>query len=800
MPGIDSDLNIKSRSGLPGLLFWQKLVPAFAFGILSIKWFIPALICFAVYLFLLLCFRLERGAVVLLVLLFGAGNWYGNYSLPGPPGSMPDWMVQREKVEINGAVKSVRADPGGRLKILLQDVWCNSTRGITALEGNLNWTWDLPEQRPLPGQKVRLTARVKPSIGFRNSGLWDYTFYNRTKNIFYRTYTRGPLKGGELKPYEPDFLQRLRISLRKHILQNAPPAQAGAVFPALLTGDRFFLSKETVELIRKAGVSHILALSGLHVGFVVSIGFILSWVSGLVAPGIYLRISRMKLGVLFAIPFVLVYLWLGQFTPSLLRAACMFGFWGLLLFMDRGRIILDGLFMAVLLILCVEPLSIFHLGFQLSVLAVGGIGLLFPFFQKLLPSGRGPFSMVSRFILGVFYVSLCANIAILPVLIWNFGTVLPNLLFNILFVPLLGIFIVPICGIGGLAASYFWPWAAEKLFAAGGLCFLESLNLVRWAEHAGWLPEYAVYRPLWEGILVYYLFLGLLLLFLNRDFSRAKFVLLPMAILFFVRLYPFSTEPEVRMDLLDTGQSQCVIIKGPAGSRTVVDGGGSFGDFDMGRAVVGPWLTHGNLPAVDNIFMTHGDRDHAGGLAFLLEKFEVGRFFSNGDIPSGKIGDRFLKAFAEKGIKTKELERGDRVELEPGLEMLVIHPYRDFAGSRNDRSLYLKLIWNGRALVSIGGDVDRKGVRAVVQSGMNLRSQLLVLPHHGSAGSYSPELYRQVHPDAALAACGLLNRFDFVTKKVRQELQRQGIPLYTTASSGMITVYWDSNFGMRLVP
>ncbi len=118
--------------------------------------------------------------------------------------------------------------------------------------------------------------------------------------------------------------------------------------------------------------------------------------------------------------------------------------------------------------------------------------------------------------------------------------------------------------------------------------------------------------------------------------------------------------------------------------------------------------------------MTHGDRDHAGGLAFLLEKFAVGRFYSNGDIPSGRIGERFKAAFEDKGLNPHALVSGDKVVLEPGLIMEVLHPSSDFEGSRNDRSLYLRLLWNGHPLLSISGDLDRKGIRTVLKRSQDL--------------------------------------------------------------------------------
>ncbi len=791
----------ENRSGLPGLFFWEILIPAFVFGILSIKWFVPSLSALLIYLFALLFIQPEKGAALLLLVLFGVGNWYGNFVLPPGPDAMPEWMAHREKVHLSGTIHSIRGVPGQQLKILLEDVVCDSGSGLTRLGGLLNWTWAHPDQFPYVGQQVVLYVRVKPIHGFRNSGLWDYDFYCRTKDIRYRTYTKGKMEKGGLKPYAPSGLQKLRANLREHIQKNAPPTQGGALFPALLTGDRFYLSNDSVELIRRAGVSHILALSGLHVGFIVALGFGLSWLAGLVYPLIYLRFSRLQLGILFAVIPVVLYLWLGQFTPSLLRAVCMFAFWGLLMFFNRGRVLLDGLFLAVILILAVSPLSVFDLGFQLSVLAVGGIALFYPYMLKLAPSGHGLLPRAMRFVLTLIYISLCANIALLPVLIWNFGVVTPNLLFNVIFVPVLGLFILPVCGIGGLVLSYISPEAAQILFSAGAGVFEWLLTLVQDAANAGMLPEFAVYRPHWEGLLIYFLLLGILFMSLSGRFNNARPLILPLILLFFLRLYGASCPERVRMDILDTGQSQCVVISGPGGSRTVVDGGGGFGNnFDMGRAVVGPWLTYGHLPQIDNIIMTHGDRDHAGGLAFLLEKFSVGRFYSNGDIPSGHVGERFEAVFRKKEIPTEVLNKGDQIILEPGLVLETLHPYTEFKGSRNNRSLYLRLVWNGHPLLAISGDLDRKGIKELLKNGEDITSNVLVLPHHGSAGSFSPELYERVKPEIVVAACGFLNRFKFVARKIVQELEKRKLHIYTTSGYGMLTVEWNKDGDIEVLP
>ncbi|SDL57650.1 competence protein ComEC [Maridesulfovibrio ferrireducens] len=807
----DSKSCLVSRPGIPGLLFWQKLVPAFVFGILSIKWLLPCFVAFFVYVVILFSFRLQKGTIVLLVLMFALGSFYASAVLPVPPGGMPDWMASKEKVHVNAEIAAIKGVPGNRLKIILKNVLCTTSHKIsgennsetvnetTKLAGYLLWTWEKPDVFPVTGQQVNLLIKVKPIHGFKNAGVWDYDFYNRTKNIFYRFYTRGPLKNGELKPVDPGFWERLRADLRNRIVRNTPSTQGGAIFPALLTGDRFFLSRDTVELIRRAGVSHLLALSGLHVGFVASIGFAFAWLIGLFFPQIYLKIPRIKLAVILATPLVLFYLWLGQFSPSLLRAVCMFGFWGLLLLMNRGRVLLDGLFLAVVLILTFSPLSAFDLGFQLSVLAVGGIAVFYPYFQSILPAGITILGKVTHFILAVLAVSLCANITILPITIWNFGVLIPNLVFNVLWIPLLGFFLMPVCGVGSLVMSFVNTAVSQKLFSLGAACFDEMFSLVRTAVSAGWLPEYAFYRPLWQDFIIYYV---LLLLCLSLHKSRkVKLTAVCMIVLLVGSrigvMYNSGELPGigsefVKVDLLDTGQSQGLVITGPRGTRTVVDGGGSFGDsFDIGRAIVGPWLASGHLPKVDNIILTHADRDHCGGLAYLLEKFDVGHYYSDGNMPGGVIGERFKKAFSENELVPEKVKRGDIIELEPGLILQVLHPASDFKGTKNNRSLFLRLVWNGKGLICISGDVEKSGIKTLLRNNDDLSADVLVLPHHGSAGAYSPELYGRVSPKIAVAACGFLNRYNFVVEKVECELRTRKIKIYKTSEKGMISAKWN---------
>lgn len=777
----------KSRPVFTGLLNWQLIFPAFVFGLLAVKWFFPAICLLVVYALTVLSFKVSFRGVLFLPLLFACGFYYAQFYLPKLPETVPSWMEQRKKVDISGVVKTVRGYPDSKFSMELQDVVCRTPEGKEqSLKGLTVWTWYKPLTRPMAGQTVKLHARIKPIVGFRNPGVWDYTFYAHTKNRMYRVFSNGKLKNGKLGPPVDSFLANVRKAYLERIESLSPAGQGGAFFPALLSGDRFYLSQRTVDLLRKAGLSHTLALSGLHVGFVVGLGIFAAFVCGYIFPSVYLYIPRQKLAVLFSGPLVVFYLWMGGFTPSLLRASCMFCFWGLLLLLDRPKVLLDGLFLAVALILLFSPLSVFDIGLQFSALAVLGISLFFEPFYAPFKQINFPGAVIVKFFAGILVVSLCANLTLLPLLIWNFGIITPNILFNVFWIPVLGTVVMPVCAFGGLILSFLWHDGGTLLFSCGAHLIDFMLYLLKNADKAGWLPEYSCYRPLWSGMAAYYLLLVTLLYFY---FKRRVSV---VALIFVILLCSFSVykfyehRGVLRVTVIDTGQSQSVLIQGPRGSRTLVDGGGTFGSFDMGRSIVGPFLTHGHLPRLDRVILSHKDYDHSEGLAFVLENFDVGEFCYNGRLPSGWLGKRYKKALSEKSIPTRILNAGEVVVLEPGLKIEVLSPPKKYHGSANNCSLVLRVLLNGVGMVFLPGDIEKKGIIALLKNHLNLKSELLVLPHHGSSSSFVPDLYSRIAPVKAFAACGYLNRFGFVSQIVREELEKQKIKLFTTAGYGAL--------------
>ncbi len=794
-----SDFVGPSTLATPGLFTWQINFMAYVLGLLSFE-FMPAALAgfFALWLMCRELFR-RRLPVLVLILCFVAGFGHVWMRMPQPPSEVPGWIESREKVIVRGTVHQVRSRPEKKLRVILADVVCRLPGGRDAeLPGKLNWTWERPLERPVPGQAVELEARVKPIRWFANPGLWDYDLYWQCRGVFYRIYSRG--KSGVLSITGDAGGNSIRPRERvvSKLLASLPESQGGAMLLALMTGDRFNLTQETIDDMRMAGLSHTLALSGLHLGFVAGIGLGLAWLAGLVRPQIYLRVPRPKLAVIFAAPLVLTYLWLGQFAPSLVRAACMFGFWGALLFMNRGRVLLDGLFWALALILMISPLSVFDLSLQLSAVAVAGIGVFYPMLRRHISLSGG----LARRILGnglsLLALTVCANLALLPLSTWYFGNIAPNLLTNVVWLPLLGLAVMPL-GLAGMACV-FLPGLDV---VGGGLLNLSAslLDLMLSGLHhlsvKGLLPLASVLRPHWPTLMGYCLLLMLLATMGKGRKISWKIAALAAGMLMVptVDSAVKDMRNEVNLALVDVGQGQAVLVTAPGGVRCLIDGGGFRSrTFDIGEAVVGPCLAWGRAPVIDVVVLSHSHVDHYQGLLHLLENFEVGRFVTNGNLPGGWYGKRFKSILMNAGLERETFAAGDELDLGSGVKLSAIHPDRKYRSSNaNDRSLVFLLTWNGRPLALIPGDAEDNALAAILSSGVEIKAQALVLPHHGGGPSLVPGFVQKVSPDVGLCSCGYLNKFDFPLTEVRGILAVDNCSLFTTSDNGMISVHWNQD-------
>lgn len=800
----------ESVKAVPGLLPWQVLFLACACGAWAVHDPLAGGLALAVVAICNLIAGRSTPRVFYFPAAFLLGLGYAFARLPAVPElpEWPEWIDQRPKGVLSGTVESVEEKPGNRLEIMLEGAhfrFEDSARppGLPPepipLPGTLVWTWQDPASRPTPGSRVALAARPHATGGFDNPGATDWGWRWRTRGVFLRTFTMGA-KNVRVESEAPtSAVEAWRMRLREAVLAGAGGENASAAGMALglVTGERFAISSSDLDRVRRASLSHLLAVSGMNLAAVLAMGWAVAWLVGIVWPGAYLRLPRPKLAALIGFPLALGYLWLGRFEPSLTRAGLMFACWGALLFMGRERVLLDGLFAALLLMFVWDPLCVFEVGLQLSAAAVAGLILLVPLARPVF--GLFPRRSVWRWVvvipLGWLLVTLAAQLAVLPIQFSVFGEASPHLYLNLLWVPVVEWAAQPLSYLGALTVLWLPGLGNALLAGAGWVCSL-MLESLRDMDARGLLTVYPVLRPWQPEVLGYVVLLGGLVWARSFDARRRGcWLCLCLVLLAGPGLYRVWDQgrDRVRLTVLDVGQGQAVLIEARGGRRWLVDGGGTTsGTFDIGRAVVAPALTWGRLPHLDGMVMSHADRDHTGGLVYLLDSFRVGFLAGNGEVP--KVGD-FQAALAESGLTPQSWRAGQRVDLGDDLALEVFHPPANYAKRGNDASLVLRLVWKGRGLAVLPGDAGREALESLpvgTSPDVPLAADVLVAAHHGSASALSPGFYSRVGAKWALISCGRGNTFGFPAPQVVQALEQAGAQPLTTAYQGAITAVWDS--------
>jgi competence protein ComEC len=693
------------------------------------------------------------------------------------------------------------ADPmprGEGARLLLRAERVDEGQGWRPTQGTVLLATRRVERQWVDGDRLRATLSLRRPRNFGNPGEFDYVAYLARQGIYVTAFADDDAEftllghGGGIGAW----FARWRRGVGALIHRSLAEPQA-SVLSALIIGTASALPPEVRAAFNRAGVSHVLSVSGLHVGLVAAVAYALfRWLLTR-SRWLLLATNVPKLAAALSVVPVLLYAGIAGSNVATLRALLMIVVFIVAVIVDRQRHLVVSLAAAAIVVLVMSPGSSLDISFQLSFVAVLGLVLaierFWPWWRRWeeahLLRLRGWRGRLWRPPAVYAAVSLSALAATTPLTALHFNQVsFIAVLSNALVVPLLGSLAVALGLLGALLflGSEALAWVCVCL--AGPVVAL-GLWLVRF--FAAW--PYAAVRVVTptavELLLTYTVLLAVV-----RLAGRTRLAVLGLlAVLvvadgawWYIERYH---RRDLRLTFLSVGQGDAAVVEFPGAAVMVIDGGGTgSGSFDVGERVIAPFLWSRKIAHVDYLVLSHPDSDHYGGLAFVAAQFSPREFWSNGATAETDRFARLEKALLAHRVPRRVLQRG-AVRHVGGVDVLVHSPpSKGLRVRSNDASLVLSLVFGGtRALFP--GDIEALGEEAVVASADGqLASAVLKVPHHGSHTSSSARFLDAVGPRYAIVSAGYENRFGFPHPDVLRRYRARNCALARTDRDGAVAV------------
>lgn len=615
-------------------------------------------------------------------------------------------------------------------------------------------------------------AQLKP--GDRVSGKFRFrvtTFggaeegtYHAGKGIFLLAYQKGEIAVTECEKAPWWCFPAVMRERLKGVLNTAFPENAAAFSRALLLGDSSALTYAVDSAFKISGIRHIIAVSGLHVSILY--GFLST-----------VTLRRRYLTFLAGVPILLLFAAVAGFTPSVTRACIMVCLMMAAQAFGRDYDPPTALGVAVFIMLLANPLTITNAGFQLSVASVSGIYLfaepITAWLMKYLGKGKGILGKFGNGIATSVGVSLGATLLTTPLCAWYFGCIsLAAVATNLLTLWMVNVIFYGLIAICALS----WVWTGGAVVISRLIAVPIGMVLGIAKGIAG-LPMAAVYTES-VYIVVWLVFVYLLLAVYLMGEKKRPLVLCCCAVLGLCLAQTISfVEPlmdECRVTVLDVGQGQCILLQSN-GLSYLVDCGG---DSDEGSAdLAAATLLAQGITRLDGVIVTHGDRDHAGGIGNLLDRVETDILLLPG------YNEPVVKAELEDRMAGTVLYvTGDYEIVAGNVKITIFGPI--FPDNSNENSLCV-LFSTENCDILITGDRSGVGERSLLRRVELPEVDVLIAGHHGSKNSTSEELLEAVRPEIVILSVGE-NHYGHPAPETLDRIREYTDEIYRTDLQGTV--------------
>ncbi len=630
------------------------------------------------------------------------------------------------------------------------------------------------------GNRVKIIGNFDVSNGKGNPGEFDFGNYIRSKGIS-GTISCYACKNISIIDYRKDNFQASVFSARKYLdnkISGLHSAQTASLIKGLLLADRSEISQETKTEFINSGVMHVLAVSGLHVGYIIVIFYFLFG-----RLNIYFRSFMVLSGLI-------IFMILTGMPSSVERAVIMAGVIIISNLTNRLSNIFNSLALAAIIILFFVPSELFNPGFQLSFASVFSIGAIYPFFKSNINLLKIN-SKVLKNILGLIAISLSAQIGTLPFILIYFNKLsLVALFANIIVIPVIGV----IVGIAlfTIVLGFIFPYlAAFSALTNNIVCAL----LFKFIQAAGdlrysfiWIRGFSLTDSIIFYSLILLLFAGYK--YFNTIISKLIFISLIFAdILIYCPIEERLDFPKnlLSVFMIDVGQGDSFLIRFPNGKTGLVDAGPATSFYDTGEKIISPFLEYFNISKINYAFISHFDSDHYGGMVSLIKKDKIEKVYFT-DIDTASVKEKLFMRFLDKKKITYEVYAKKKFSI-GNARIYFLNDSPKNIGKKvtsNNRSGLFKIVY-GKTSMLFTGDIDKTGEDYYAFKDKQIfASDILKISHHGSGKGSSENFLNLVRPKISLISVGIKNKFGHPSPEVIDRLKRINSKIYRTDRDGGI--------------
>lgn len=669
---------------------------------------------------------------------------------------------ENKQAIVEGRVASIPEIQDNHIKFLLKiKQLCIHKKCINKPPALAQLQWYGNYSKLSVGEDWRLKVKLRRSHGNANPGVFNKESYLLQNHIRAVGVVNKSLDNRLLAD---KFWSMPVAKFRQLILEKIEKALAGNVYlgliEALTLGIKQHITVQQWQLLGATGTSHLMAISGLHIGLVAGAIYALAnlfWkrLGGWTRAS--LLMPSQKVAAICSLLAGLTYSLLAGFSVSTQRSLIMLVVLLSLIIAKRTTSIWQGLSLALFIVLLYDPLTVLSSGFWLSF---GAVGLI-------LYGASGRYRAKSLW-WRYGRVQWVVTLGLLPLSLLFFQqAALTSFATNLIAIPWVSFIVVPLALLGVLLISIF-PWLGTWLLKFSALALQVIFKLLAWFADIKFMLWHQAITNFATLMLVA---VGILLLLLPRGFPGRWLGLLWLLPLFFTK-NPTPKISELWFSVVDVGQGLAIVIR-TANHTLVYDTGPKYGAvYNAGDYIIIPYLRANGINTIDTLVVSHGDSDHSGGANALLKQLAVGQVITS-------VPERYNQ-FPVQACQSGMSWQWDNVQFE------FLAPPLKSQLKNNNRSCVLR-ITIGKNHILLPGDIEKAGEDYLIKHQKNkLNATILVAPHHGSNTSSTAKFIAAVEPHYVIFSTGYLNRFGFPNKAIVARYMAYGAKSYNTAYCGMV--------------